>query len=270
MGRKNSDIIFFLEQHEQEIINCCRKGMSNNEVRELLKTRYGQEVPDNTYRKFKAKLKLTKSDFLETLLDEINTMKTSGATDENIRRWLADEHKLEVSRATFSRFKKKYNLRDADKNPNKEALTNRAINQKLITDNKVHNDNIDIAIDNILQQQVTDIKTGLDNLDRITKNAVGIEIDFEKIDHEIRHLSTEKSLPRYLLDLAELKVRYLELSVRAFEAKNRLFKDEMDRLFKNRVLELEDKKIEISQKDIMNEIEVLAKQIDDNNVQREQ
>ena len=68
-------------------------------------------------------------------------------------------------------------------------------------------------------------------------------------------------------DLTELKIRYLELSVKAFEAKNRLFKDEMDRLFKNRVLELEDKKIEISQKDIMNEIEILAKQIDDNNVQ---
>ena len=47
--------------------------------------------------------------------------------------------------------------------------------------------------------------------------------------------------------------------------KNKLFKDEMDRLFKNRVLELEDR-IEMSQKDIMNEIEVLAKQIDDNNV----
>ena len=40
----------------------------------------------------------------------------------------------------------------------------------------------------------------------------------------------------------------------------------MDRLFKNRVLELEDKKIELSKKDIMNEIEVLAKQIEDNNV----
>ena len=40
----------------------------------------------------------------------------------------------------------------------------------------------------------------------------------------------------------------------------------MDRLFKNRVLELEDKKIEISQKDMMREIEILAKQIDDNNV----
>ncbi|WP_407413180.1 hypothetical protein [Methanobrevibacter sp.] len=266
MGRKNSDIIFFLEQHEQEIINCCKKGMSNNEVRELLKNRYGREVPDNTYRKFKAKLKLTKSDFLETLLDEIITMKTSGATDENIRRWLADEHEIKVSRATFSRFKKKYNLQDTSKNPNKEALTNRAINQKQITDNNIHNDNIDIAIDTILQQQVTDIKTGLDNLDRITKNAVGIEIDFGKLDHEIRHNANEKSLPRYLLDLAELKVRYLELSVKAFEAKNRLFKDEMDRLFKNRVLELEDKKIEISQKDIMNEIEVLAKQIDDNNV----
>ena len=145
-------------------------------------------------------------------------------------------------------------------------MTNRAINQKQITDNDLHNDNIDIAIDTILQQQVTDIKTGLDNLDRITKNAVGIEIDFEKLDHEIRYNSNEKSLPRYLLDIAELKVRYLELSVKAFEAKNRLFKDEMDRLFKNRVLELEDKKIEISQKDIMNEIDILAKQIDDNNV----
>ena len=115
MGRGNSDIIYFLEQHEQEIINCCRKGMSNNEVRELLKTKYGREVADNTYRKFKAKLNLTKGDFLETLLDEIKVMKTSGATDASVRRWLDEEHDLEVSRATFSRFKKKYNLSDNEK-----------------------------------------------------------------------------------------------------------------------------------------------------------
>lgn len=127
-------------------------------------------------------------------------------------------------------------------------------------------DNIDLAIDTILQQQVTDIKTGLENLNKITKNAVGIEIDFEKLEKEVKYHAGDKSLSRYLLDLSELKIRYLELSVRAFEAKNRLFKDEMDRLFKNRVLELEDKKIEISKRDIMNEIEVLAKQIDDNNV----
>ena len=269
MGRGNSDIIYFLEQHEQEIINCCRKGMSNNEVRELLKTKYGREVADATYRKFKANLNITKGDFLETLLDEIQLMKTQGATDASVRRWLAEEHEFEVSRATFSRFKKKYNLTDNDKDPrarNKEALTNRAIAQKQITDNNVYEDNIDMAIDTILQQQVTDIKTGLDNLDKITKNAVGIEIDFEKLEREVRHNSNDKSLPRYLLDLEELKIRYLELSVRAFEAKNKLFKDEMDRLFKNRVLELEDKRIEMSQKDIMNEIEVLAKQIDDNNV----
>ena len=223
MGRGNSDAIYFLEQHEQEIINCCRKGMSNNEVRQLLKTKYDREVADSTYRKFKAKLNLTKNDFLETMLDEIIAMKTSGATDASVRRWLAEE-------------------------------TN------------AHQDNIDMAIDTILQQQVTDIKTGLENLDKITKNAVGIEIDFEKLEREVRHNSNEKSLPRYLLDLEELKIRYLELSVKAFEAKNKLFKDEMDRLFKNRVLELEDKRIEMSQKDIMNEIEVLAKQIDDNNV----
>ena len=269
MGRGNSDIIYFLEQHEQEIINCCRKGMSNNEVRELLKTKYDREVADITYRKFKAKLNLTKNDFMETLLDEIIAMKTSGATDESVRRWLAEEHEFEVSRATFSRFKKKYHLTDKDKDPresNKEALTNRAIVQRQITDNEIHQDNIDLAIDTILQQQVTDIKTGLENLDKITKNAVGIEIDFEKLDQEVRYHAGEKSLARYLLDLAELKIRYLELSVRAFDAKNKLFKDEMDRLFQNRVLELEDKKIEMSQKDIMNEIEILAKQIDDNNV----
>ena len=123
-----------------------------------------------------------------------------------------------------------------------------------------------MAIDSILQQQVTDIKTGLENLDKITKNAVDIEIDFEKLDKEVRYHANEKSLVRYLLDLTELKIRYLELSVRAFDAKNKLFKDEMDRLFKNRVLELEDKKIELSQKDMMEEIEILAKQIDDNNV----
>ena len=115
MGRRNSDSIFFLEQHEQEILNYCKKGMSNNEVRELLKTKYKREVADNTYRKFKATLNLSKNDFLETLLDEIITMKTAGATDENVRRWLADEHLFEVSRASFSRFKKKYHLRDKDK-----------------------------------------------------------------------------------------------------------------------------------------------------------
>ena len=162
-----------------------------------------------------------------------------------------------------------YNLADKDKDPrakDKKALTNRAISQRQITDNNIHQDNIDLAIDTILQQQVTDIKTGLDNLDKITKNAVGLEIDFAKLDREVRYNANEKSLARYLIDITELKIRYLELSVKAFEAKNRLFKDEMDRLFKNRVLELEDKKIEISQKDIMNEIEILAKQIDDNNV----
>ena len=269
MGRGNSDIIFFLEQHEQEIINCCKKAMSNREILEVLKTKYDREVSLTTFKQFKAGLKLTKGDFLETLLDEIQVMKTSGATDESVRRWLAEEHEFEVSRATFSRFKKKYHLTDKDKDPrarDKEALTNRAISQKQITDNDIHSDNIDLAIDTILQQQVTDIKTGLDNLDKITKNAVGIEIDFAKLDQEIRFNANEKSLARYLLDLAELKIRYLELSVKAFDAKNKLFKDEMDRLFQNRVLELEDKKIEMSQKDIMNEIEILAKQIDDNNV----
>ena len=47
MGRGNSDAIYFLEQHEQEIINCCRKGMSNNEVRELLKTKYDRYIYNN-------------------------------------------------------------------------------------------------------------------------------------------------------------------------------------------------------------------------------
>ena len=45
--------------------------MNNNEVRKLLKTKYDREVADITYQKFKAKLNLTKNDFLETLLDEI-------------------------------------------------------------------------------------------------------------------------------------------------------------------------------------------------------
>ena len=205
MGRKNSDVKYFLEQHEQEIINCCKKGMSNNEVRELLKTKYGRDVADYTYRKFKAKLKLKKSDFLETLLDEITVMKTSGATDANVRRWLAEEHDVEISRSTFSRFKKKYNLTDKERNPpDKKALTDRAISQKQIMDNDIHQDNIDIAIDTILQQQVTDIQTGLDNLDRITRNAISIEIDFENLEREIRYNASEKSLGRYLLDLAEL------------------------------------------------------------------
>ena len=120
MGRGNSDIIYFLEQHEQEIINCCRKGMSNNEVIEILKTKYDRDVADITYRKFKAKLNLTKKDFLETLLDEIIAMKTSGATDESVRRWLAEEHEFEVSRASFSRFKKKYQLTDKEKTRKQE------------------------------------------------------------------------------------------------------------------------------------------------------
>ena len=128
MGQGNSDIIYFLERHQQEIINCCRKGMSNNEVRQLLKTKYDQDVADITYRKFKATLNLTKNDFMQTILDEIIAMKTSGATDESVRRWLAEEHEFEVSRASFSRFKKKYHLTDKDKDSrarDKDALTNR-------------------------------------------------------------------------------------------------------------------------------------------------
>lgn len=230
MGRVNSDVHFFLEQHEQEIINCCKKAMSNKQILELLKTRYGREVSLSTFKEFKVGLKITKGDFLETLLDEIQVMKTSGATDESVRRWLVEEHEFEVSRATFSRFKKKYNLIDNEKDSrtrDKDSLTNRAITQKQITDNNVHQDNIDLAIDTILQQQVTDIKTCLENLDKITKNAVDIEIDFEKLDNEVRFHANEKSLVRYLLDFTELKIRYLELSVRAFDAKNKLFKDEM-------------------------------------------
>lgn len=230
MGRVNSDVHFFLEQHEQEIINCCKKAMSNKQILELLKTKYGREVSLSTFKEFKVGLKITKGDFLETLLDEIQVMKTSGATDESVRRWLVEEHEFEVSRATFSRFKKKYNLIDNEKDSrtrDKDSLTNRAITQKQITDNNVHQDNIDLAIDTILQQQVTDIKTCLENLDKITKNAVDIEIDFEKLDNEVRFHANEKSLVRYLLDFTELKIRYLELSVRAFDAKNKLFKDEM-------------------------------------------
>jgi hypothetical protein len=54
---------------------------------------------------------------------------------------MAEEHELEVSRATFSRFKKKYNLTDNNKDPrarDKDALTNRAISQRQITDNNIH------------------------------------------------------------------------------------------------------------------------------------
>lgn len=136
---------------------------------------------------------------LETILDEIIAMKSSGATDASVRKWLAEEHEFEVSRASFSRFKKKYHLRDNEKDSrasNKQALTNRAIAQKQITDNNVYEDNIDMAIDTIFQQQVTDIKTGLENLNKITKNAVGIEIDFEKLEREVRYNANDKSLPR--------------------------------------------------------------------------
>lgn len=37
--------------------------MSNKEVRELLKIKYGRDVADNIYRKFKAELKISKKDF---------------------------------------------------------------------------------------------------------------------------------------------------------------------------------------------------------------
>lgn len=84
MSRVNSDIHYFLDRHEQEIINCCKKAMSNKEIIELLKTKYDSEVSLTTFKEFKAGLKLTKGDFLETLLDEIQVMKTQGATDERV------------------------------------------------------------------------------------------------------------------------------------------------------------------------------------------
>ena len=101
--------------------------MSNNEVIELLKTKYNRDVADITYRKFKAGLNLTKSDFLETLLDEILVMKTSGATDANVRRWLEEEHEIEVSRSTFSRFKKKYHLTDEEKDFSSRSQTSKQV-----------------------------------------------------------------------------------------------------------------------------------------------
>ena len=70
-------------------------------------------------------------------------MKTSCVTDEIVIRWWADEHKLEVSRVAFSRFKKKYNLTDNDKDlraRDKDSLTISAITHKQITDNNVHQD----------------------------------------------------------------------------------------------------------------------------------
>ena len=57
MGLVNSDVHYFLEQHEQEIINCCKKAMSNKEILELLKTKYGREVSLSTFKEFKAGLK---------------------------------------------------------------------------------------------------------------------------------------------------------------------------------------------------------------------
>ena len=87
-----------------------------------------------------------------------------------------------------------------------------------------------------------------------------IEIDFEKLEREIRFNATEKNLARLLLDFTELKIRYLELSVKTFEAKNKLFKDEMDRLFKNRILEIEDKK------DIKKSFELISKSLDDEDI----
>ena len=101
MSRVNSDVHYFLDRHEQEIINCCKKAMSNKEIINFLKTKYDREVSLTTFKEFKSGLKLTKGDFLETLLDEIQVMKTQGATDESVRRWLDEEHNFEVSRATF-------------------------------------------------------------------------------------------------------------------------------------------------------------------------
>lgn len=132
-------------------------------------------------------------------------------------------------------------------------MTKRAITQKQITDNNIHKDNIDLDIDSILQQQVTDIKTGLENLDKITKNAVGLEIDFEKLDREVRYNAKEKKSGQIFNWHYRTENQISGIIHKAFEAKNRLFK--------NRAIDPEDKKIEILQNDIINEIEILAKQI---------
>lgn len=57
MDRVNSDIHYFLGRHEQEIINCCRKAMSNKEIINFLKTKYNREVSLTTFKEFKAGLK---------------------------------------------------------------------------------------------------------------------------------------------------------------------------------------------------------------------
>ena len=53
MNQRNSENIYFLEQHEQEITNCCKKRMINNEVRNYLKQNMIKMLQIITYRKFK-------------------------------------------------------------------------------------------------------------------------------------------------------------------------------------------------------------------------
>ena len=59
----------------------------------------------------------------------------------------------------------------------------------------------------------------------------------------------------------------MEIGIKAFEAKNRLFADEMQRMLDKHALEIEEQKVENNKVDLMNEIEILAKQFDEKSVE---
>ena len=91
-------------------------------------------------------------------------------------------------------------------------------------------------------------------------------LDFKELEEEVR-FSDSKSKYRYLIDIANLKIKYMEIGLKAFEAKNRLFADEMQRMLDKHALEIEEQKVENNKVDLMNEIEILAKQFDEKSVE---
>lgn len=247
-----------LDPYKKQLRNLFEKNKSYNEILAILKNE-GVDVSKSTLARFKKKhfpdlYESKKSMPLKAEIcpyaKEITDLIIAGVSDSKIAKIISEDYDYNISRKAIANFRKdRVNLEEKISN---EVFANVESQSQII--------------DEIVNNQLVEIKTGLHYVDNIIHMASNLQVDFKELEEEVR-FSDSKSKYRYLIDIANLKIKYMEIGLKAFEAKNRLFADEMQRMLDKHALEIEEQKVENNKVDLMNEIEILAKQFDEKSVE---
>lgn len=247
-----------LDPYKNKLRHLFEEGKSYNEIIAILK-KDDVEVSKSTLARYKKKhfpdlYQSKRSMPLKAEIckysDEIANLIIAGVSDSQIARIISEDYGFKISRKAIASFRKdKVNL---EEKISKEVLGDVESQSQII--------------DEIVNNQLVEIKTGLHYVDNIIHMASNLQVDFKELEEEVR-FSDSKSKYRYLIDIANLKIKYMEIGLKAFEAKNRLFADEMQRMLDKHALEIEEQKVENNKVDLMDEIEILAKQFDEKSVE---